>query len=66
MLADRAALDRRAGNEQARAGAVVGALAAILLDAPAELRKRHQHDALAVIVGFEFVEEMADRLPDFG
>ena len=48
MLADGAALDAGAGHEQARAGAVVGALAAVLLHAPAELRERHHQHALVV------------------
>src|SRR5262245_50428185 len=41
VLANQPALDRRPGDEQTRAGAVIGPLAAILVDTTAKLRERH-------------------------
>ena len=50
MLADHATLDRGPGHEQARSGAVIGAAAAVLVDAAAEFRKG-QHTHAAIVAG---------------
>ena len=62
VVADGAALDAGAGHEQARGGAVVGALAGVLLDAAAELRERHQPDALVVAGLPQRLEEGRDAV----
>src|SRR5438477_68017 len=54
----------RARHEQARRRPVVGPAAAVLLDPPAELRERHEHDLLVVLALPELLEEPADRVAD--
>ena len=51
VLADDAPLDRRPGDEQARGSAVVGAPAAVLRNATAELRESHQPHPTVVTAG---------------
>ncbi|MFO0844265.1 MAG: hypothetical protein U0797_18025 [Gemmataceae bacterium] len=66
VLADDAALDRRPGDEQARRRAVVGAAAAVLVHAPAELRERHQPHPLVVAGALQRSEEVADGVAQLG
>src|SRR5262249_40544091 len=64
VLADRTALDARAGHEQARAGAVVGAGAAVLVDAPAELGVGHPAQPLVVAARRQVLEQEGDAVGD--
>ena len=66
LLAVQAALDRLADDEERGGGAVVGALAAVLLDAPPELRPGHQNCPVGLAVRGEVLHEGADRGVDLG
>ena len=64
MLADEAGLDLAADEQHRRGRAVVGALAAVLLGAAAELRERHHQDAVAVAARRQVLEERGHRAGD--
>src|SRR5262245_24565803 len=64
MLADRSTTNARADDEQARAGAVVGPAAAVLLHPPAEFGEGHQQDAAGVASLLELFEERGHRTGD--
>ena len=56
------ALDAAADEEERRGLAVVGAAAAVLRDAPAELAKGHREHAIVVAVRGEVVVKRGDRV----
>src|SRR2546421_5168092 len=64
--AEQAGFDSSAGEEQWGSGAVVGALAGVLVQPPAELAESHQHRPLPVALLVQVAHERADRSTQFG
>ena len=63
MFADESGSHTRSGEKHWRGGAVVGSLAGILGDAPAEFAERHDECAFAVAAMLNIVDEPLATLP---